>query len=32
MQDYKNYHIVVIDDASNDNTGGLIKAYLDNQK
>jgi cellulose synthase/poly-beta-1,6-N-acetylglucosamine synthase-like glycosyltransferase len=25
MQDYTNFHIVVIDDASTDNTGGLIK-------
>ena len=32
MQDYKNFHIVVIDDASTDNTGTLIKTYLINQK
>jgi glycosyltransferase involved in cell wall biosynthesis len=31
MQDYKNYHIVVIDDASDDNTGGLINNYLASQ-
>lgn len=32
MQDYKNFHIVAIDDASTDNTGALIKRYLGNQK
>ena len=32
IQDYKNFHIVVIDDASTDNTGTLIKTYLTNQK
>jgi glycosyltransferase involved in cell wall biosynthesis len=32
MQDYKNYHIVVIDDHSTDGTGVLIKNYLEGQK
>lgn len=32
MQDYSNFHVVVIDDASTDGTGALIKAYLDSQK
>lgn len=28
MQDYKNYHIVFIDDASTDGTGDQIEKYL----
>ena len=31
MQDYKNYHIVFIDDASTDGTGDEIEKYLINQ-
>jgi len=32
MQDYRNYHIVVIDDGSTDKTGLLISAYLQNNQ
>jgi glycosyltransferase involved in cell wall biosynthesis len=32
MQNYTNYHIVVIDDASTDRTGELILEYLKGQK
>lgn len=32
MQDYSNFHVVVIDDASTDGTGALIKTFLDSQK
>ena len=32
MQDYSKYHVVVIDDASTDGTGELIKTYLDSQR
>ena len=28
MQDYQNYHIVYIDDASPDQTGKFVKKYL----
>lgn len=31
MQDYNNYHVVIIDDASSDQTGELIKTYLQGQ-
>ena len=31
MQNYSNYHIVVIDDASTDNTGDLISSFLSKQ-
>lgn len=31
MQNYQNYHIVVIDDASTDGTGAEIKTYLEKQ-
>lgn len=31
MQNYSNYHVVVIDDASDDGTGDLISEYLDKQ-
>lgn len=31
MQNYDNYRIVVIDDASTDGTGDEIKAYLEKQ-
>ena len=31
MQNYENYHIVVIDDASTDGTGAEVKAYLEKQ-
>ena len=31
MQNYSNYHIVVIDDASNDGTGDLINDFMDKQ-
>jgi len=31
MQNYTNYHIVIIDDASTDQTGKLIKKYLEEQ-
>lgn len=31
MQNYSNYHIVVIDDASTDGTGELISAILKDQ-
>ena len=29
MQNYTNYHLVVIDDASNDSTGAKIKEFLE---
>jgi glycosyltransferase involved in cell wall biosynthesis len=32
MQDYANFHIVVIDDHSEDDTGSLIRKYLEGQK
>jgi glycosyltransferase involved in cell wall biosynthesis len=32
IQDYTNFHIVVIDDGSVDNTGALIKKYLEPQQ
>lgn len=28
MQDYKNYHVVYIDDASPDKTGNLVNRYI----
>ena len=28
MQDYQNYHVVYIDDASPDQTGEFVKKYL----
>lgn len=28
MQDYSNYHVVIIDDASDDQTGQLIQTFL----
>jgi glycosyltransferase involved in cell wall biosynthesis len=28
MQEYKNFHIVVIDDGSSDNTGQLIDNFM----
>jgi glycosyltransferase involved in cell wall biosynthesis len=31
MQNYSNYHIVVIDDGSTDGTGDLILQYLTEQ-
>jgi len=31
MQEYSNYHIVFIDDASTDDTGLQIEAFLNNQ-
>ena len=31
MQDYKNYHIVFIDDASTDKTGQEIQEFLEKQ-
>jgi glycosyltransferase involved in cell wall biosynthesis len=31
MQNYTNYHIVLIDDASTDGTGKQIETYLANQ-
>lgn len=31
-QDYKNYKLVVIDDASDDGTGDLIRIFLKNSK
>jgi glycosyltransferase involved in cell wall biosynthesis len=31
MQNYQNYRIIVIDDASTDSTGQQIKDYLDRQ-
>jgi glycosyltransferase involved in cell wall biosynthesis len=32
MQEYANYHIVVIDDASEDETGTLIEKFLNEQQ
>lgn len=32
MQDYSNYHIVFIDDASTDGTGEQIQAFLENNQ
>lgn len=32
MQEYLNFHIVVVDDASNDGTGQLIIDYLNTQR
>lgn len=29
MQDYKNYHVVYIDDASPDKTGEHVKKYIE---
>jgi glycosyltransferase involved in cell wall biosynthesis len=29
MQDYQNYHVVYIDDASPDKTGDFVKKYLE---
>jgi glycosyltransferase involved in cell wall biosynthesis len=31
MQEYMNFHVVIIDDQSEDNTSGLIKAVLESQ-
>ena len=31
MQNYTNYHIVIIDDASNDGTGQFIMDYMTSQ-
>lgn len=31
MQNYTNYHVVIIDDASTDGTGGLILDFLRSQ-
>ena len=31
MQEYSNYHVVFIDDASTDDTGLQIEAFLNNQ-
>jgi len=32
MQDYNNYHIVYIDDASEDRTGEAVRKYLKEKK
>ncbi len=32
MQDYKNYHVVYIDDASPDKTGDIVKEYIEENK
>ena len=32
MQDYSNYHIIYVDDASPDKTGEFVKKYLEEKK
>ena len=32
MQQYSNFHVVIIDDKSEDGTGSLITKYLDSQQ
>ncbi len=32
MQNYQNYHVVYIDDASPDRTGEFVKQYLEEKK